>query len=134
MIQIQKKSASRLVTAYNQMMQAMRNAYEHKGDSDISLQKALDQARYDAIKLQLVTVEEAHEIGEYIKHDINDAAEYMMDANDEFYDWLLQDIEIIERKIIDLFLNVADNTRSELDQLKDTGTNGRQQSIHNDTE
>jgi DNA-directed RNA polymerase subunit RPC12/RpoP len=120
MIQLQKKSANHLITAYNQMMEDMRNAFEQADTTDMSLQKALDMARHEAVHLGVVSAEEAHEIGEYIKRDINDAAEYMMESSAEFYDWLMLDIEIIERKVIDLFLSVADHTRIELEQFKQT--------------
>ena len=118
MIQLQKKPANHLISAYNQMMQEMRDAFERADPSDMSLQKALDLAKHQVVHIGEVTAEEAHEIGEYIKRDINDAAEYMMDSSAEFYDWLLLDIEIIERKVMDLFLSVADHTRVELEQLK----------------
>jgi len=118
MTQLQKKPSNHLISAYNQMMQEMRNAFEQADASDMSLQKALDMAKHQATHLGEVTAEEAHEIGEYIKRDINDAAEYMMETSSEFYDWLMLDIEIIERKIIELFLSVADHTRVELEQLK----------------
>ncbi len=80
MIQLQKKPASHLVSAYNRMMKEMRDAFDQAGNSDISLQKALDQAKHKAVHLGEVTAEEAHEIGEYIKHDVNDAAEFMMES------------------------------------------------------
>ncbi len=117
MTQLQKKPANHLVSAYNQIMQEMRNAFEQTDANDISLQKALDMAKHQAIHIGEVTAEEAHEIGEYIKRDINDAAEYMMETSSEFYDWLMLDIEIIERRVIDLFLSVADHTRVELEQF-----------------
>jgi len=81
MIQLQKKPASHLISAYNQMMQEMRDAFEQAEPSDMSLQKALDLAKQQAVHIGEVTAEEAHEIGEYIKRDINDAAEYMMDSS-----------------------------------------------------
>ncbi len=117
MTQLQKKPSNHLVSAYNQMMQEMRNAFERADPSDMSLQKALDMAKHQATHIGEVTAEEAHEIGEYIKRDINDAAEYMMETSSEFYDWLMLDIEIIERRVIDLFLSVADHTRIELEQF-----------------
>ena len=120
MIQLQKKSASHLISAYNQMMKEMQDAFEQATPSEMSLQKALDLAKYQAVHIGEVTTEEAHEIGEYIKRDVNDAAEYMMDSSAEFYDWLLLDIEVIERKVMDLFLSVADHTRVELEQFKQT--------------
>ncbi|VAW54977.1 hypothetical protein MNBD_GAMMA06-219 [hydrothermal vent metagenome] len=123
MIQLQKKPANHLISAYNQMMQEMRDAFEHADLNDMTLQKALDTAKHEAVHLGEVTAEEAHEIGEYIKRDINDAAEYMMETSAEFYDWLMLDIEIIERKVIDLFLSVADHTRIELEQFKQEKSN-----------
>ena len=120
MIRLQKKSASHLISAYNQMMKAMQDAFEQADLCDMSLQKALNLAKHQAVHLGEVSAEEAHEIGEYIKRDINDAAEYMMDSSAEFYDWLLLDIEIIERKVMELFLSVADHTRIELLQFKQT--------------
>lgn len=122
MIQLQRKPAHHLISAYNQMMQIMRDAFEQANPSEMSLQKSLDLARYQAVHLGEVTAEEAYEIGEYIKRDINDAAEYMMDSSAEFYDWLMLDIEIIEHKVMDLFLSVADHTRLELEQFKQTAT------------
>lgn len=120
MIQIQKKPGKHLITAYNRMMAVMRDAFENADASDMTLQKALDMAQYKVVHLGAVGTEEAHEISEYIKRDINDAAEYMMETSAEFYDWLLLDIDLVERKVVDLFLSVADNTRIELERFKQT--------------
>jgi len=112
------QSSNRLINTYNQMMAAIREKFENADTSDLTLQKALNAAKEQAVHLGEVTVEEAHEISEYIKRDINDAAEYMMETSAEFGDWLMLDIEIIERNIIDLFLSVADRTRIELEQFQ----------------
>lgn len=116
MIRLQKKPASNLTCAYNQIMANMREAFNDYSE-EMNLQKALDIARHDIVHRGILTVEEAHEIGEYIKRDVNDAAEYMMEASDEFYDWLSLDIETIERNVMKLFLDVAENTRVELEQF-----------------
>jgi len=118
MIQLQKKSSKHLISAYNTMMAEMRKAFEDSEAVDMSLQKSLEMAKNQAVHLGEVTGEEAYEIGEYIKRDINDAAEYMMESSAEFYDWLMLDIELIERKVMELFLSVADHTRIELEQFK----------------
>lgn len=109
---------NRLVETYNQMMAHIREAFENTDTSDLTLQKALNSAKEQAVHLGEVTMEEAHEISEYIKRDINDAAEYMMETSAEFGDWLMLDIEILERQIIDMFLSVADRTRIELEQFQ----------------
>ena len=62
MIQLQKKPAHHLISAYNQMMKEMRDAFEQADASDMSLQKSLDLARHQAVHLGEVTAEEAFEI------------------------------------------------------------------------
>jgi hypothetical protein len=122
MMQIQKKPADHLINAYNQMVTEMRSTFQqadNQSDSvDMSLQKALDTVRHKAVKLGKISAEEAIQLSEYIKRDINDAAEFMMESSDEFYEWLALDIEVIQRKIIDTFLAAADNTRLELEQFR----------------
>jgi hypothetical protein len=122
MIQLQKNSASHLISAYNLMMKEMQNAFVKTNPVDMSLQKALEMAKHQAIHLGEVSAEEAHELSKYIKRDINDAAEYMMETSAEFYDWLMLDIEVVERKVMDMFLSVADHTRIELEQFKQEKT------------
>ncbi len=114
MIPLQIKSAKHLTSAYDQMIETMREAFEQDDTNDMSLQKALDLAKFQAVRRDELSAEEAFEIGECIKRDINDAAEYMMETSTEFYDWMMLDIEIIERKVVKLFLTVADYTRVEL--------------------
>lgn len=127
MFHIPHKPASHLIIAYNRMMEEMRNAFEQTAPENMSLQKALDLAKQQVVVLGEVTAEEAYEIGEYIKRDINDAAEYMMDVSAEFYEWLMLDIEIIERKVMQLFLSVAEHTRLELEQFRPDDNHTAQQ-------
>ena len=115
MIPLQIKPARHLTSAYDQMMKTMREAFEQDEANDMSLQKALDLAKHQSVHRGELSAEEAYEIGECIKRDINDAAEFMMETSAEFYDWLMLDIEIIERKVVKLFLTVADYTRVELE-------------------
>ncbi len=107
-----------LVEAYNQMMSRVRDSIDNAEAHAIpTLQKAIEQARDQAIHLGEVSLEDAEEIGNYIKRDINDAAEYLMETSHEFSEWLMLDINIIEQKVLELFLSVADKTRIELEQL-----------------
>lgn len=118
MNQITPKSRHHLIDAYNQMMQSIRDAFDESDPVDMTLQKALNMARQQVVHLGEVSIEEAHEISEFVKRDINDAAEYMLETSSDLGDWLMLDIEVLERKIVDLFLSVADRTRIELEALK----------------
>ncbi|MCW9013352.1 MAG: zinc ribbon-containing protein [Gammaproteobacteria bacterium] len=107
-----------LVDAYNRMMARIRDSIDTaEAEAVPTLQRAIDQAKKQAIHLGEITLEEAEEIGNYIKRDINDAAEYLMETSHEFSEWLMLDIDIIEQKVLELFLSVADKTRVELEQL-----------------
>lgn len=117
-----KQDDSSLVEAYNQMMARVKDSIDTAEAHAIpTLQKAIDHARKQAIHLGEITAEEAEEVGNYIKRDINDAAEYLMETSHEFSEWLMLDIEIIEQKVLELFLSVADKTRLELEQLSHPG-------------
>ena len=117
-----KNTESSLVEAYNQMMSRVRDSIDNAEAHAVpTLQKAIDQARKQAIHLGEITLEEAEEVGNYIKRDINDAAEYLMETSHEFSEWLMLDIELIEQKVLELFLSVADKTRVELEQLSHPG-------------
>jgi DNA-directed RNA polymerase subunit RPC12/RpoP len=113
-----KQHNTSLLHAYNTMTNRIRYSLENAEAYAIpSLQKALEQAKNQAIHLGEVTLEEADEIADYIKHDINDSAEYLMESSHEFSEWLLLDIDIIEKKVVELFLSVADKTQLELAQF-----------------
>lgn len=120
MIQLDKKSAKHLISAYNQIMAEMRNIFnmDRNIQNGMTLQKLLDKAKHQVVHTGKASAEEAHEIGEYIKRDVNDAAEYMMESSAEFHNWLMLDIELIERRVIESFLIAADQTRIEVEQFK----------------
>jgi len=109
---------SSLNKAYNLMIARVRDRIESAEANAVpTLQKAIEHARNQATHLGEISLEEAEEIGNYIKRDINDAAEYLMETSHEFSDWLMLDIELIEQKVLELFLSVADKTHIELEQL-----------------
>jgi len=119
-----KQNEPSLVEAYNQMMARVRDSIDNaEANTMPTLQKAIEQAKDQAIHLGEVSLEEADEIGNYIKRDINDAAEYLMETSHEFSEWLMLDIDIIEQKVLELFLSVADKTRIELEQLSHAACN-----------
>jgi len=127
MIHMSHQPSNRLIEAYNQMMTSIRSSFESSEHSDMSLSKAISMAREEITHISDITQDEAEEISNFIKRDINDAAEYMMESSSEFSDWLMLDIEVIERKLIELFLSVADKTRVELEQL---GVQNRELSLY----
>jgi ABC-type proline/glycine betaine transport system ATPase subunit len=91
-IQMNHQSSNRLIDAYNQMMASIRSSFETSDNDEMSLSKAMSMARDEITHITDVTQDEAEEISNFIKRDINDAAEYMMESSSEFSDWLMLDI------------------------------------------
>jgi hypothetical protein len=117
MQQMTHRSNIRLVGGYNRMIASIRTAFEDTRIQKMSLSWSLQIAAEDVICNSDITPNEAFEIGELIKRDINDAAEVLMETSVEFSDWLMLDIEVVERKMVELFLFVAEQTRFELEHL-----------------
>ena len=117
MQQLSPKSNSRLVDGYNRMMASVRTAFDDTSRKKMSLSWSLQIAADEVVRSSDITPNEAFEIGELIKRDINDAAEVLMETSSEFSDWLMLDIEVVERKMVEMFLFVAEQTRFELEHL-----------------
>lgn len=109
----------RLVTAYNRMMERVRSMIDRAGERALpTLQHRIDAAKDKAVELGELTREEAEKVGDYLKRDIEDAAGYLAEPSQEFADWLRFDIELIEERLLEMFLAVADRTKVELLQLQ----------------
>ena len=106
-----------LVSVYNYMMHAISDAFESAETNNFSLQQALAQSIDELVGRNEATSNEAQDVCDYIKRDINEYAEYMMESNEDFCDWLMLDIEVVEHKVVDLFLCAAEKTRLEIEQL-----------------
>ena len=115
MQQMTNQSYGRLVAGYNQMMASIRAAFEDTRVMNMSLSWSLQIATEDVIRSSDITPNEAAEIGDLIMRDINDAAEFLMETSTEFSDWLMLDIDVVERKMVVMFLFVAEQARFELE-------------------
>lgn len=111
----QSSTTDRLVDAYNRMTERVQHSL---GGAGHTLQQRIDAARDKAVQLGELTREEAEKIGDYLKRDVEDAAEYLAGPSQEFADWLRFDIELIEERLLEMFLSVADQTKVELLELE----------------
>lgn len=110
----------RLISAYNRMMDRIRSAGE-EADREMrpKLAYLVERAKDRAVELGELTREEAERIGDYLRRDIEDAAGYLAgEKSNEIIDWLKLDLEIVEKRLLDLFTGVADQTRFELLELE----------------
>lgn len=105
----------RLDTAYTRMLERLRGGGEEGG-----LPRLLDrlgEAKERAIALGELTREEAERVGDYLRRDLTDAAEYMARTGRELKDWLRFDLGLIEERLLGLFSFMVDHTRQELDRF-----------------
>lgn len=127
-------SENKYIDAYNTMMEHL---HEDLGDASRTLARALDAAKEKVSEIGGLTQEEIHNISEYLKRDIEDAAQFLADHSqdstheeppqdtateevpgDSLSEWLKFDIELIENFALDAFMGVADKTRLELAKLE----------------
>jgi hypothetical protein len=106
-------AGEKLVHAYNTMLQRVKTFLdEAEKETRPKLDHAIEAAKEKATELEELTLEEAEKIGTYLKRDVEDAASYLAGPERaELADWLKLDIQLIENRILDAFMSVADRTR-----------------------
>ena len=114
----QKDPLEHLVEAYDIMLKRVSDAVEKAEQTAIPvLKKNIEQARETAIEVGELTRDEAEKIAAYLERDMHDAADFLSETGKELKDWGKFDLELIESRLLEMFANVADKTRLELDAL-----------------
>lgn len=108
----------KLIAAYDKMMERVEQFLDSAEQQALPvLQKNIEKAKQQAIELKEITQEEAEKLGDYLRRDLHDAAEYVETTGKELSTWFSFDLELVEARMLDLFAKVADKTRLELAQL-----------------
>ncbi|QIK37551.1 zinc ribbon-containing protein [Caldichromatium japonicum] len=106
-----KDPNDRLVAAYERMLNWTHEVIDKaQQESAPRLREALDHAREQMIELGELTREEAQRISDYIQRDIEDAARYIAETGQDLRDWWRFDLELMERRMFEMFKLVADQT------------------------
>lgn len=110
----------RMVNAYEHMLESVDGFLERAEKSALpTIRHGLEVAREKAVEMNELTREEAEKVAGYVERDIKDAAQFLVQTGDEFRDWLKFDVQLIEGRLMEMFSNVADRTRIELDRFAD---------------
>ncbi len=111
-----RSTNEKLVHAYNVMMERVKHAIEEAGEgASPKVAELVSKAQKKAVELGELSGEEAIKIGDYLKRDLDAAADYLAGPDaQELVDWLKFDIELIEDRLLEMFLSVADQTKVEL--------------------
>lgn len=98
------------------MMERLKSAFEHiEHGARPVLSHFVEAAQQKAVELGELSRDEAEKIGNYLKRDVEDAAEYLAGPEArELSDWFKFDIDLIEDRLFELFSSVADKTKLEL--------------------
>lgn len=106
---------TKLTVAYNLILERARNIMSEAGKSATH---AIDAAMEKATELEELTREEAEIVSDYVRRDLQDAAEFISDSGSELRDWLRFDLDVVEQSLADMFAQMVDHTRMELDKLE----------------
>lgn len=112
-----KRTESRLTHAYHQMLHYLKAALPDLDEKAAknSIETIFDKGKAKVVALGHVTAEEAEEISEYLKRDVEDAARFIDDTEHNAMAWLRFDAQYVEQQLLDAFMSVADKTKT--DQL-----------------
>lgn len=107
-----------LVEGYNRMLQRLHNALEHAKEGEEAIKGGIDEAMEKATELGELSREEAERVGDYLRRDLHDAADFINNSGSELRDWLRFDIDVVEQELADRFANMVDRTAMELKALE----------------
>lgn len=114
------KPASRpeahLPHAYEEMLARTREGLHEAREAVPRLGELLARVRDGMVELGELSREEAHRIADYVHRDIEDAAVYLAETGEDLRQWWRFDLELIERRLLESFTSVADQTSLELGQ------------------
>ncbi len=105
--------------AYETMLERSATEYRKlEKKTGPALHSLIDNAKEKAVELEELTEEEASRLSEYLKRDLSDAAFYISEQGKELKDWLGFEDSLLATELLDLFLQAADPTTVEMNELK----------------
>ncbi|HEW98721.1 MAG: hypothetical protein DRR16_33525 [Candidatus Parabeggiatoa sp. nov. 3] len=113
-----KDAQKKLIPAYQKMMTRVEK--KQKGSTTKTLPQHIEAAVEKAVELEELTREEAERLGDYLRRDLHDAAEFIITTEQALADWIRFDLEIIEERLLEMFSLMVDQTRQELDNLAES--------------
>jgi len=105
------------ISGYRTMMHRVRDWLSQTKQAG-GMHGLIDRAVEKAVELEELSREEAERIGDYLRRDVHDAAQYLADTEKELSDWLRFDISLIEERLFEVFQLMVDHTHAALDEIK----------------
>ena len=112
------ESGEALEQAYRNMMARLKTGWDMMREQTMpSLKQQIQQVVEKTSTLEELTEEEAARIGSYLKRDIEDAAQFIVETDQELQDWLQFDLALIEESLLHVLETSVNHTRDELLKL-----------------
>ena len=122
MSQEHSPQVQKLLDGYHRLMSEAREvAKELAEDMKPRIKPSIEMAGDRLSELGELTREEAERIGVYLKKDLEHAARYIAEGERELADWARLDLLLLEHKFKDNLEYLVDETRLELDHMKEHG-------------
>ena len=113
-----KDAKDKLLNTYHEMLEQVKDLRHTAEEKAIpTLEENLEKAAEKVSELGEMTKEEAEKIGKYIQKDLEQAADYLSENEKQLENLIKNDLEFAELKFAEMFANLADKTRIELDAL-----------------
>ena len=110
-----------LGAAYEKMYEAAAEKFHNlKDKTDVSFHRLVDEVRDRVVELEELTEQEAETVANWLKRDIDDAAQYLSETGHELKDWLGFETALLESGILELLLRAADPATLALLKLKES--------------
>ena len=109
-----EEDQNRLLRGYEQMLHRLREMMDHPDHlTRPHLRDALQTAKAQSVELGELSEEEADRIGNYLRRDLESAASFTSQGDEDLSGWLRMDLQLIEDWLWDQFSKAADTTKLE---------------------
>lgn len=114
-----KEERASLVKAYHTMLKLFKEAlHEIAHETGPIIHTAIDMAKDRTMLLEELTKEEAEQVAEYLKRDVEETATFLVKVESNFKDALSLDKKYIQESLLEVFSEVADKTKLDMMSFK----------------
>jgi uncharacterized protein YgfB (UPF0149 family) len=103
---------------YHRLMQALKGIWEDAENRTVPpLKEGLELSKQKLSELEELTKEELDTVAGFLQRDLQDAADFLQQSGKAIGDWVRTDLAFAEYKFSELFADLAETTRSKLDEI-----------------
>lgn len=116
---MKSKQIETLVNGYYKMAERLAERLQGLEDHSHSYQEIIDNIRQEAVALKELTKEEAHQVSEWLKRDVNALTREAAETGKDFKEWFPFELKVEEAYLWDKIMSAADTTTLGLLELKE---------------